>query len=506
MTRESKRRGWRKLATAAPLDEGKLWTQINWSKVSKHVYRLQLRIAQAVRAGCMGAVKRLQRLLTRSWAGKLLATRRVTQNKGKSTPGVDGAVWTEPEEKLAAARALKRRGYRARPLRRVYIPKSNGKQRPLGIPTMHDRSMQALYQLALEPVSESLADANSYGFRPKRGTADAIGQCFVLLAKKVSPTWVLDADIKACFDRIDHEWLCRHVPLDTGILKTWLKAGYMEQKVFHHTHEGTPQGGIISPGLANMTLDGLEGLMSKVLPAYQARRIHLVRYADDFIITAPSKECLETHVLPAVRAFLAERGLLLSEEKTRIVPIHEGFDFLGFNLRKYGGKLLIKPQKEKVLAFVREITSIVRGAIHQRWPVLVRRLNQVLRGWAYYYRAVVAKHTFSFVDKAVRAALWRWMARRHPKQSVHWRRARYCRRQAGSRWVYSARERRADGTWRRIDVFSCASLPIRRHVKIQSAATPFDPQYEAYFRRRHVEQRRVRHLDREALAKYGMLS
>jgi RNA-directed DNA polymerase len=226
--------------TAAPPNPTMRWEDINWSSIRRQVYRLQLRIAQAVRAGSIGMVKKLQRLLTRSFAAKLLAVKRVTENSGKRTPGVDRVIWSIAEDKLAAARSLKRRGYAPQPLRRVYIAKSNGKLRPLGIPTMFDRAQQALHYLALEPVAESLADPNSYGFRPKRSTADAIGQCFVILAKKVSPVWVLDADIKACYDRLDHAWLCQNVLMDQAILKAWLKAGYMEADAFHATEEGAP--------------------------------------------------------------------------------------------------------------------------------------------------------------------------------------------------------------------------------------------------------------------------
>jgi hypothetical protein len=220
------------------------WHAVDWHRVNQNVRRLQARIVQATQEGRWGRVKALQRLLTHSFSGKALAVRRVTENRGKDTPGVDGATWDTPAKKATAIGALRQRGYRPRPLRRVYIPKKHGKLRPLGIPTMADRAMQALYLLALDPIAETTGDPNSYGFRKERATADAIVQCYTVLAKRASPRWVLEGDIKACFDRISHAWLLAHVPLDKAILRTWLEAGFMERHVLYDTTEGTPQGGI----------------------------------------------------------------------------------------------------------------------------------------------------------------------------------------------------------------------------------------------------------------------
>jgi RNA-directed DNA polymerase len=220
------------------------WHQINWRQVERNVRRLQVRIAQAPQAGKWGRVKALQRLLTHSLSGKALAVRRVTENTGKRTPGVDGAIWKTPEQKMTAIRTLRQRGYHPRPLRRIYIPKSNGAQRPLSMPTMQDRAMQALYLLALDPVAETMADPNSYGFRTARSAADAIEACFIALCKNDRAAWIVEVDIRSCFDRISHEWLVAHIPLETTILKKWLKAGYVERQAFHPIEEGTPQGGI----------------------------------------------------------------------------------------------------------------------------------------------------------------------------------------------------------------------------------------------------------------------
>src|SRR6266705_2357075 len=261
------------------------WHDIDWKSVSHTVRRLQARIVQATKEKRWGKVKALQRLLTHSFSGKALAVRRVTENQGKNTPGVDKMTWNTPQKKLNAIYSLRQRDYRPQPLRRIYIPKKNGKKRPLGIPVMKCRAMQALYLLALDPVAETMADPNSYGFRPQRSTADAIEQCFCALGKQRSPQWILEGDIKGCFDAISHTWLLAHIPMDKTMLKKWLKAGYMEKHVLYPTEEGTPQGGIISPVLANLTLDGLERRLRERFPKTTikgiAAKVNVVRYADD---------------------------------------------------------------------------------------------------------------------------------------------------------------------------------------------------------------------------------
>jgi len=242
------------------------WDSINWNAAQTNVRRLQTRIVQATKAGRWGRAKVLQRLLTHSFSGKVLAVKRVTENQGKKTPGVDGETWTMPSQKAKAIHQLQQRGYHPKPLRRVYIPKSSGKMRPLGIPCMLDRAMQALYLLSIDPISETLGDPNSYGFRKERSTADALEQAFAALSRKNSAEWILEGDIKACFDKISHQWLLAHIPMEKSILSTWLKAGFIDKNVFHPTEEGTPQGGICSPVLANMTLDGLEKKLREKYP------------------------------------------------------------------------------------------------------------------------------------------------------------------------------------------------------------------------------------------------
>ena len=487
-------------AAGAPPARSVSWDAIDWRLVHDRVRRLQVRIAKAAGEGKNGKVRALQWLLTHSWFAQLWATRRVTTNKGARTPGIDGVTWRCSKSKIKAALSLRRRGYRPQPLRRVYIPKSNGKLRPLGIPTMHDRAMQALYALALEPVAEALADCNSYGFRQRRSTADALGQIFIILAKSYSAQWVLDADIKACFDQISHQWLLENIPMDTTILRAWLKAGYIDRQVFHHTDAGTPQGGIISPILANMTLDGMEAAVR--LAVTTKAKVNLARYADDFVNTAATREQLEEQSRPVLEAFLDARGLALSPEKTRIVHIDQGFDFLGCNVRKYHGKLLIRPAKKKVLAFGQKVRELIKSQLGAPTAGLLARLNALLRGWGNYYRNVVASATFGWVDWQVGEALRRWVRRRHNRKSWRWLRKRFYRYN-GQRWIFSTSYRLANGTKRTLDLVRLSSLPLHRHVKVQGQAHPFDPAFNAYFAARKKRHRRRVACDTHFLPRYA---
>jgi len=465
------------------------WQGIKWSPVKRQVKRLQARIVKATQAGDYGKVKALQWLLTHSFSGKVLAVKRVTENRGKHTPGVDGEIWKTPKAKSKAVASLKRRGYKPLPLRRIHIPKKNGKTRPLGIPTMKDRAMQALYLLALEPVAESIADRNSYGFRPWRSTADASSQCFVCLAQQNAAQWILEADIARCFDAISHEWLIDNIPVDTSILRKWLKAGFVFKNKLFPTDAGTPQGGIISPVLANMTLDGLAKSLAKAFPqaAKQRLKMHMVRYADDLVITGHSKEWLENEVMPVLVDFLAERGLTLSPEKTKVTHITEGFDFVGWNVRKYNGKLLIKPSKANTKVHLSKVREIIKTNKTIKQVELIRILNPVLRGWANYHRHVVAKKVFACNDAEIWSMLWRWATRRHPNKGARWVKERYFKIRNSRNWVFAAKEA---GKHEEIRLVYEADTPIRRHVKIKSGANPHDPVWTEYLTARKKQMKR----------------
>ena len=467
-------------------DEG--WHATNWRQVHQNVRRLQVRIVKATQERKWGKVKALQHLLTHSFSGKALAVKRVTENQGKRTAGVDGEIWSTAHDKWAAILQLRQHGYRAQPLRRVYIPKSSGTgKRPLSIPTMRDRAMQSLYLLALDPIAETMADPNSYGFRKGRSTADAIEQCFIALSGKHSAQWILEADIHACFDTISHEWLEENIPLEKPILRQWLKAGFVEQEKFFPIEEGVPQGGIISPAIANLTLDGLETELRRHFPKHnrqgKAAKVNLVRYADDFIITGSSQQLLQEVVLPLVKSFLTERGLALSEKKTRITYIEQGFDFLGQNIRKYQGKLLIKPSRKNVQAFLRKVRTIINANKTAKAGHLTLKLNPVIRGWVNFHRHVVSKQIFSQVDSQIFKALWQWAKRRHPRRGKEWIRRKYFdspRRQWSFHGTVTNRQGKSRQAWLR----QANLTPIQRHIKVQALANPYDPVWETYFEKR----------------------
>ncbi|EAM2857290.1 group II intron reverse transcriptase/maturase [Salmonella enterica] len=474
------------ICVGAPSHESVIWPNINWEKCHREVRKLQVRIAKATREGRHGKVKSLQWILTHSFSGKALAVKRVTENQGSKTTGVDRIKWLTPEAKSQAILSLRRHGYSPLPLKRVYIPKSNGKSRPLGIPTMKDRAMQALYLLALEPVAETTADRRSFGFRTGRCTADAIGQCFNSLAKKNSAQWVLEGDITGCFDNISHSWLLANIPTDRKVLDMWLKVGYIENQQFFPVHAGTPQGGIISPTLANMVLDGLESILdlsfSKVT-ARPGKKVNYIRYADDFIITGDSKETLANEVVPLVERFMRERGLALSPEKTRIVHINDGFDFLGQNIRKYGNKLLIKPSQSNTADFLAKVRSTIKGNKTTSQRNLIWLLNPIIRGWANYHQHVVSKEIFERVDHEIWRALWQWCRRRHLQKGRRWIKDLYFRTLKGRDWIFAEKVVQAS-SGPILCLGKASDTKINRHTVLKLDACIFELQWEIYFEKR----------------------
>ncbi len=351
--------------------------------------------------------------------------------------------------------------------------------------------MQALYLLALEPVAETTADSNSYGFRKGRSTADAREQCFLVLAKKASPEWILEGDIKGCFDHINHDWLIDNIPMDKVMLKKWLKCGFVFNKELFPTDEGTPQGGIISPTLANMTLDGLQVMLAKKYHKKFVNRtttyypkVHLVRYADDFIITGRTKEALE-EIKPMVDEFLQERGLTLSAEKTKMTHISEGFDFLGYNIRKYdNGKLLIKPSKDGLKKFMKKIRGIIDSNKGSKQESLIRLMNPVITGWVNYYKNCVASETFRKADYLIYEKLQQWARRRHPKKGRTWVSDRYFTRIKNRNWCFVANFKKK-GKDDRIVLKRLYDTKITRYVKVKAESNPFDPpEWATYFKKR----------------------
>jgi RNA-directed DNA polymerase len=467
------------------------WADINWHNVEGNVRRLQERIFRATTNQAWKKVKNLQKLLVRATSNKLLAIRRITQeNQGKHTAGIDGVVYDTPEARWKLFQeGLSLKGYKPKPVRRVYIPKDNGKQRPLGIPTGKDRVMQAMVKAALEPEWEQRFEANSYGFRPGRCTMDAIEAIHTTMSQKGSSQWVLDADISGCFDNIDHGPLLATLPVFTTTVRHWLKAGVFEDGFFSPTDTGTPQGGVISPLWANVALDGMERLFDAEYadgrpkaPAFRRcnnKGVAVIRYADDFVITAPTREVLETYARPRVEQFLHERGLTLSEAKTRMVHIKDGFNFLGFHIRKFGkrGTLLTIPQKEKVLKHVRAIRSYLDA--HKQTPAVevIRKLNPVIRGWANYYRHSVAKDVFRKVRHAQWQMLWKWAKRRHPNKSSKWVKARYFK--SDGYWTF--REEKAE-------LVKPDQTPITRFTKVTGRHSPYDPALKEYWKERKKRQ------------------
>ncbi|MFM6401326.1 group II intron reverse transcriptase/maturase [Planktothrix sp.] len=474
------------------------WKNINWRKAERCVFKLQKRIYKASQRGDVKLVHKLQRLLQNSWYAKLLAVRRVTQdNQGKKTAGIDGVKSLNPKQRMALANQLKL-GYKSKPTRRVWIPKiGTDEKRPLGIPTLYERALQALVKLALEPEWEAKFEPNSYGFRPARSVHDAIGAIYISINRK--PKYVLDADISKCFDKINHKKLLEKLqtyPKLRRQIKAWLKSGVIEDKEIFPTQKGTPQGGVISPLLANIALHGMESRVKQYAETLKGDKranrnsLSLIRYADDFVILHESLEVIQ-NCKEIVEKWLAELDLELKPSKTRIshtLNVHQGncgFDFLGFTIRQYpkgknhsgkntkgkrlGFKTLITPSKEKVKAHNQKTKEVL--AKHKSSPqiALIKELNPIIRGWCNYYSTVVSKETFGYCDHITCLQIRAWTIRRHPNKTKQWIVNKYWHSEGKRNWVFSTRE--GKNAYR---LMLHSDTKIVRHTKIQSERSPYD--------------------------------
>ncbi|NEP00537.1 MAG: group II intron reverse transcriptase/maturase [Symploca sp. SIO2E9] len=478
--KRSKARGF------APMKE---WAGINWQKLEKRLFKLQKRIYRAALRGDVKAVRRLQKTLMKSWTAKMIAVRRVTQdNKGKKTAGVDGVKSLTPEQRLKLVDNL--RVYRkAKPTRRVWIPKpGRDERRPLGIPTMYDRALQALAKQALEPEWEAKFEPNSYGFRPGRSCHDAIEAIYNSI--KLQPKWVLDADISKCFDKINHTALLNKLntyPSLRRLIRSWLKAGVMDNGNYSDTSEGTPQGGVISPLLANIALHGMEECITQLAKTLdmknpkgrqiswqnKARSLNCVRYADDFVILHKDQTVVQ-RCKEIISEWLADMGLELKPSKTKITHTFDGFDFLGVNVKQYrvgkyqsrqGFKTIITPSKKSVKVHYERLAEVIDSHKAAPQKALISRLNPIIRGWANYHSTACSKETFSHLGYLLWNRLQRWGYQRHPNKSKTWVNKKYWGTYQGSNWTFQ------DGAVR---LLRHSETPIIRHVKVKGTVSPFD--------------------------------
>jgi len=460
------------------------WELLPWLSIEKSIRKLRRRIFRASRQQKWNVVRSLMKLMLRSYFNLLSSVRRVTQiNKGKNTAGVDNERALSSNARMALVRSMGNyKLWQTKPARRMYIPKAGkpGQERPLGIPTIRNRVAQAIVKNALESCWEAQFESNSYGFRPGRSAHDAIQHCWLSLNGGCGRPWVLDADIKGAFDNISHNHILNALGLIPGrhLIKQWLKAGYVEAEIFHATESGTPQGGIISPCLLNVALHGLQETLG---PTYRC-----IRYADDLIVCASTREQIEA-AKSIIEEWLAQRGLALHPEKTRIAHINDGFNFLGFSVKRFKGKCLIKPQKDKVLTFLAKLRLWLNKHKQAKAENVIWHLNPILRGWANYYKTQVSSQTFSYVSTQVWKMLWKWCLRRHPNKGKHWVGDKYFSFHANARWKFTAAS--GDKTFYLFDV---NSVKIERHIKVKGTASPDDPTLQDYWKKRQERKALLR--------------
>lgn len=472
------------------------WEDIDWKPIEKRVRNLRQRIFRATECGQWNKVRSLMKLMLRSYSNLLQSVRKVTQkNKGRKTAGVDNQKVLTPKARVKLVREmLKFEAWKVKPARRVYIPKAGGRQRPLGILTIKNRVAQAVVKNALEPSWEARFEPNSYGFRPGRSCHDALQQCWLRLNKGSTHQWVLDADIRAAFDNIRHDLILERLGQVPGreLIRQWLKAGYLEAEILHDTASGVPQGGVISPVLANIALDGLETLLTGragFSRRTDKRKPAFIRYADDFIVTMSSREELEA-LVPTIEKFFVERGLELNTEKTKIVHVKDGFNFLGFTVRCFNSKCIIQPQKEKVQELLSKVRQWLKSHKMAPTPGVIKYLNPILRGWANYYKYMNSKSIFKYVDAEVWKALWKWCLRRHPKKSRAWVYKKYFRRVDDRNWkFYCTMREPLTGVQYVMQLYCMADTKIVRYVKVSGKASPDNPELRDYWKKR-AERRR----------------
>ena len=486
------------------------WNATNWRKANRTVRNLRHRIFRATQEGNLNKVRSLQKLMLKSYSNRLVSVRRVAQiNAGKNTPGVDKLVIKTPAARGRMVDVLAHYSlWKAKPARRVYIPKASGKLRPLGIPVVIDRCLQAMVKNALEPAWEAKFEGMSYGFRPGRSCHDAIAKIYELARPNKNKKWIFDADIRGAFDNISHDYLLKVIGSVPGkeLIKQWLKAGYVEQEMFHTTERGTPQGGVVSPLLANIALHGMEeaiGVKYNCRGQLIGKRA-VVRYADDFVCFCETREDAE-QVQKILVEWLKERGLTLSEEKTRIVHLTEGFDFLSFHIRHYpapqtarsGWKLLIKPSKEAVLDVRKNLKDLWNKAKGGNVQAILSKLNPVIRGWANYFRIAVAKEIFGNLDSWMFQKADSYTKYTHRNKPKGWRHRKYWGRFNLERQDYWTFGDKQTGAY----LLKFSWFPIERHTLVKGTASPDDPRLKDYWTKRQAAKGKDLTNSKQKLAK-----